>query len=1450
MRVAQRLLHGLLLALTLVVGTGAAGLIVTQTAWFRNWLRSYIVVEAQQYLNGELSIDRLGGNLFFGVELENLAVSVDGEPIVAVKDLGLDYNVFELVSKGLSVDKLRLNKPVIKLVRTTDGWSLADVVKAQETEADRQGPGRPIAVEEIVVTDGTLVVEGASDDEGVHVPQRLEKIDGRMSFAYEPVRYTLEISQLALRTETPALSLNEFSGTVSVLDDTLFLDRFAMKTAESSVSFEGTVRRYSTRPEIQVRASSDKLSLPEAALFVPALENVALQPGFEIELDGPLDRLGVQLQARSAAGDLNLAGVVDANAFGAVKATVSLQGVNLAAIREDLPATAFTGKLSLDVQGAPLSDIESVKGLVAVSAPHVKYAQYVASDVQASARVNGRHVDIIKASTTAYGSRLSTRGRLVAGRSGNPQASIAYDLEGAARSIDLRRLPRELRAPQVDTDVSGTYVVRGVEPFSDGSVRRDVAGRVQFDESTVPGAQIGQGSVVNFTLRDASLSYDADATVAGLDPQRLGESFDVPALASERYKGTVNAHVVATGAGTSLDTLTLEGQGELTDTTILGAQLPQLSFEGRVQNRGVRVQLKGEFAALNPAVASGRPSFEGSIGGAVDASIAIADVSDGVVVDEVEAAGTLTLGASTVGGLTIDRATLDADWRGRSGEIRQLEIVGRDFNADAKGSLVLDESGMSDLAVSIDTNRLDEIGKVIDMPLAGIAHVKGKITGNRTTLQGTGVLTGDGLKYGNNGALSVTSDFSASISELDVERLELSNNTAATFVTIAGQNVNEVNAKTTYSGKQVAFTATAREPERTVDATGQLTLHPEHQEVHLDQFVLASRGLEWRLAQGTAPAIRYGDRRLTVDTVTLVSEAQEATATGVFGQPGDELKIALRNIDLAGVDTVLLREPLLSGRVDATMIVSGTMDAPTAEGQLLVTNGGFREYRYDALSASLKYGDGRIDLDARLDQNPTQGLTARGSVPASLVGGRSREPGAAAVSAPIDLTIDSTPIDLGFIQGLTNAVSDVKGTLEAHVKVGGSYDRPSPQGTFTIRDGALRVRATGGVYSGISGDVQLIDDRIRVPLITVLDNHSNPLSLTGELAIDERRVGNVQLYVSATDFKVIDNELGEVRVESALELVGDLGAPRLTGYLGVNSGRIRLDEIFAVTRGSAYPVEAADGDENESPQGPLSRLVADIYVVIPNDLIVSANSLQVEGSPLSLGSLSVTLGGNLQITKPAGASARVIGDVNTVRGTYQFQGRRFDILRDGAIRFAGLDELDPALDLRTRRTIQGVEAFVNVQGTLKMPEIVLTSTPPLESADILSLIVFNQPINELGLGEQMSLAERAQALTTGVVAGQLATSIGNALDLDVFEIDVAPASGGNPELIIGQQLGEKLYVRVQQALGDDFTNVILEYQLKEWMRLQTNMLQGSSHEQSLFRTAQGSGVDLIFFFTR
>ena len=41
--------------------------IVTQTAWFKEWMRGFIVRQASNYLNGELTIGRLDGNLFYGV---------------------------------------------------------------------------------------------------------------------------------------------------------------------------------------------------------------------------------------------------------------------------------------------------------------------------------------------------------------------------------------------------------------------------------------------------------------------------------------------------------------------------------------------------------------------------------------------------------------------------------------------------------------------------------------------------------------------------------------------------------------------------------------------------------------------------------------------------------------------------------------------------------------------------------------------------------------------------------------------------------------------------------------------------------------------------------------------------------------------------------------------------------------------------------------------------------------------------------------------------------------------------------------------------------------------------------------------------------------------------------------------------------------------------------------
>jgi translocation and assembly module TamB len=306
------------------------------------------------------------------------------------------------------------------------------------------------------------------------------------------------------------------------------------------------------------------------------------------------------------------------------------------------------------------------------------------------------------------------------------------------------------------------------------------------------------------------------------------------------------------------------------------------------------------------------------------------------------------------------------------------------------------------------------------------------------------------------------------------------------------------------------------------------------------------------------------------------------------------------------------------------------------------------------------------------------------------------------------------------------------------------------------------------------------------------------------------------------------------------------------GDLGITTGNINLDPILAQASGSAYATKQTEyaSAGGETKPSAFDALQVDVHLTVPGDLVIKGSELKTPDSPIGLGALNITLGGDVYVSKVPWDQIRLVGAVKTVRGVYTFQGRQFTILRDGTVQFVGLDQLDPNLDIRTQRLIQGVEANVNIRGSLSKPEIVLTSVPPLEQADILSLIVFNQPINSLGEGQQVSLAQRAEGLAAGAVASELSKSIGNALNLDTFDIQMAPDSGATAQVTIGEQVGQNLFVKVQEDVGDQSsTNFILEYQLKEWLRLQSNFLQGSSVQTSLFRRAQGSGADLIFSFS-
>jgi hypothetical protein len=1454
---------------TLIVGAASMAVIVTQTTWFKEWLRGFIVQQAADYVNGQLSIGTLDGNLFFGVALGDVDVTVDGEKVVDVDDISLDYNAFTFIRGDVVLDEIRLTRPVLHLERDADGWNLAHLVKARTPDPDEPKNRRTLEIGQIAISDGTLFVEkGAVGTSGVDIPARIEKLDAAVGVRSNEDELTVDIERVSLRGVEPSIGINGMSGVIRRTANEIAFNNVSIRTEESALRVNGRVQNIEGGPQIiDVTASSDKLAINELATLFPRLRGYQLQPAFDVAARGPVDRMAVDLSLRDERlGDVKADLTLDAAApVRRASGTAHVERLNVRALtRGGNPrlTSSITGDTRFDLvlpeQGRP------IHGSYAADVDHVRIAGYEARRVVGTGRIDGTTIDV-NARADAYGGHATATGTVRAA------APLALDLRGRATGVNLRKLPAVVQAPPATSDLQFAYTLtaRGGR-FS---------GEVALDRSMVAGATIAQGSTGTFSFGAGAPTYTATGQVSGLDVQRVGREFGIEAIATDRYRSVVNGSFDVAGSGGGRYPLTLDVTGTLVDSQLFEANFPRMDVTTNLAGGTIRVRTAGMFAGLNPAVVTGNARAEGTLSGSIDAETTIREYASGVTVDSVDTTGHVELDRSTLGKLTIDSAVVDGSYAGREGQLKQLQIAGADLSVMGQGTIALNESGASNLTLHAETASLDRIGEIVGEEMKGAVVVDATVTGNARELTARGTLSGSNIGRGDDEALSLKSAFTATIPDLEPEKARVQASSTATFLEIGGQKINELTAETTFfrltpdaaggAQSRLEFKGVAKEGRRELDAGGALLLHPDHQEVHVDSLALRSEQIEWRTPEGAAAAIRYGNDRVEVQGLRLANADQRISADGVLGGADSTLQVRAENVDVAQLDTLLLGDGRVAGRFTGDAEMSGSIKAPNVTSKFTLSQGAFRNFTFEALSGTVDYTPSGVVMDVRLQQTPAAWITAKGVAPAALF--RPTPPGTDArdntgAGGVLDVQIASSPIGLGIIQGFTPYVTNVTGTMQANVKLTGTGFDPHAEGVIEIQGGAFDIPDAGTRYTGLDTRLDLKPDVVTVQEFRILDSRGFPLTVGGTLGVHDRSVGAVDISLQSRDFEVVDNRLADLKLDVQLKLTGELRKPRLEGTVDVENATIHLAELLEWATTSPYPTEAAaatlaGADEAARATTPaaaparpdqpnfLEALELDVTVAVPDNLVLRGNDLRPANAPIDIGDMNVTVGGELRARHVPGEELQLVGDVNTVRGNYTFQGRRFEILRDGHIRFDGGDELDPTINIRARRIISGVETFVRVQGTMKQPELSFSSNPPLDQADILSLIVFNQPINELGEGQQVSLTERATALAGGYLATGLSRSISNALELDEFEIQ-AGEQGFGPTLSVGEQVGEHLFFRVRQGFGDaQATELILEYQLEEHLRIQANVAETSGTQRVTFRRIERAGVDLLFFFS-
>ncbi len=1520
---------------TLLIGIVALALIVSQTPWFRDWLRKYVVRQSSQYVNGTVSIGSLGGNLFYGIELGDVAVAVNGEHILTLKNVEVKYSLAQLVSQGVMVQQIRVNQPYVLVRHDAGGWNLAKLLKRQQQEADRQGPAKPITLPDIQIVDGRLAIDDRLPSPRYTLPARVDGLNVKASFAYAPVHYSVTLERLTFNGHAPDLTVKQLTGAFATKDDDLNVKQMFLETNESRLTVDGVIHNYLASPSLEVSVSAPTLSLPEFGGVLPVVQGYALHPAFDVKADGPLERLRMALNVKSEAGTASGTVTADLQAPDlGVRGDVSLQNLNLAPILKD-PAqrSDISGQAKVDiaVPGAPASAsaFDRLRGRVVFRGPTVVAAGYRATDVRATVDMAGRRL-ALDARVSAYGGAATAKGAIVA--PGPDAEPTQFDLSGRASNINLAALPASLNAPRIATSLSASaYHVKGsVGPAT------SVEGSATLAQSTIAGGTILTGTAAEFSITSGpaaprrrgarapaaltSLTYAGRGEVRDLNIRSVGEAFQIAALAKPEYDSRINTRFDVKGSGTDAARMTVDATGSATDSHIFGGTLPRMAYEAHLANGALNGKADGEFRDFDPARVSANPRFAGHVSGTVNASFAVASISGSITPDAITADGRVTLAASEVAGLTIDSADVDGQYANRRGNLRRAVVKGPDLDAQASGPIALDQTGQSNVKYHVAATNLETLGKLAGQAIGGSAILDGTLTGNAAALVTTGTLDGSNLAYQENTALDLNSTYTVTLPSLELARVRVQAQTTATFVHAGGVQLNAITATTDYADEKLDFQthlvqapsggqaeAAAGLPKgggRELDAAGSVVVHPDHQELHLPSLALRTEGVEWTSAPGSESTVKYGNNQIEVKGVRLVNADQQLDVDGVFAL-GDNpqigaINVSARNVDIAQLEKLALQNRGFSGRLNATATIAGSAKAPDVKGHLEIAGGAFQQFKYESLVTDATFTKNRIGLDTRLVQAPGVELTARGSIPMSAFKtapvGVPPHADVAAADA-IDLRIQSSRIDLGIVQGFTTELTNVTGTLQADVRVTGSGQDPHLVGYVELLNGAVGVVQGGVTFSGMTTKIELLGDRIHVPSFQVLDQHGKPLTISGELAVHERQAGAVNIAIESDDFKVLDNQLGNVHVESHLKLTGEVRRPRLEGELRADSARLELDRLLlmfsspyaqealpdvisaqetttsvkgaddatrdAFARGREIsaahtPQQTAAAAEAAAPKtGIMSALALDVHFVAPGNLVLRGDDIRPGGATASqVGSLNATIGADVQIQKRPDGPITLRGTATTVRGFYEFQGRRFTIQRDGTMQFHGLAEINPDIDVTAERLIPntGVTARIHVTGTAKAPQISLSSNPPLDEADILSLIVFNRSVNALGSGERASLAETAGGIASGFVASSLGRSIGKALDVDLFEITTNdPVTGETAGgVTLGKQLSDKAFVRFRQQFGQrSYTEFMLEYQLAKFLRLDTRVAPETSGVANRLtqRRVERGGIDLIFFFS-
>jgi len=445
------------------------------------------------------------------------------------------------------------------------------------------------------------------------------------------------------------------------------------------------------------------------------------------------------------------------------------------------------------------------------------------------------------------------------------------------------------------------------------------------------------------------------------------------------------------------------------------------------------------------------------------------------------------------------------------------------------------------------------------------------------------------------------------------------------------------------------------------------------------------------------------------------------------------------------------------------------------------------------------------DFKAEMEDGEITILSLRGSL---LKGGKIDIKGKAKVHGTLSLQAEGT-IPLQVARLFVKEFPDLTGNVSLSAGVTGTWSHPDIRGEMELKDVGFAVPNIGQKVHNLSGTIRITPKMV---MIDTLEGRMNTgrFSAAGTMELKGIRPAGVKLAIDAHGIPLQVPDMLDVLLNATLQIQGTPDKSLVQGEVVILEGTYYKDVNISLLQvvGERKREEAPRPKEITLPF--MKNMSVDISLRRRNPFVVNNNLAHLDINP------DLRISGNL-------GNPIITGRATIESGTVTYRRRTFDV-KKGEIDFSNPYKIEPMFDIEGEVQVRKWTILLAISGPPDKLSFTLTSDPPEEDGDILSLLVFGRTTHEL-IEAEGGTTKSATRMLAGILATTLEDDIRKATGLDILEVETQAQEeeqvSDQVKVTIGKELSRRMTLKyaVESKDGELSQRAIAEYKLLEGILL-------------------------------